>query len=161
MLIWTNFDSFAIEYLISILLQKFHFAVEVVLNSLETRKGLELVFRLQFLYNFMMELFLLEYDINWPNFMNRVRLLPKYSVKCISCFMLRCLMRSWNLKIWNSKIWFSPERKELLKWNKKHLTGDKKHLTGGKKVWQVLSFRLKKQTSKNVAGTTFSILRKL
>ena len=42
MLIWTNFDSFAITYL------KFHFSIEVVLNSLETQKGLELVFRPHF-----------------------------------------------------------------------------------------------------------------
>ena len=44
MLIWTNFDSLAITYLSS-LLQKFHFPIEVVLNSLQTQKGLELVFR--------------------------------------------------------------------------------------------------------------------
>ena len=44
MLIWTNFDSFAIKYLISRLLQKFHFPTEVVFNSLETQMGLELVF---------------------------------------------------------------------------------------------------------------------
>ena len=44
MLIWTNFDSFAIIYLSS-LFQKFHFPIEAVLNSLQTQKGLELVFR--------------------------------------------------------------------------------------------------------------------
>ena len=48
MLIWTNFDSFAITYL-SGLLQKFHFPIEVVLNSLQTQKSLELVFRPQVL----------------------------------------------------------------------------------------------------------------
>ena len=48
MQIWTNFDSFAIAYLSS-LLQKFHFLTVVVLNSLQTEKGLELVFRPQFL----------------------------------------------------------------------------------------------------------------
>ena len=34
---------------ISMLLQKFHFPIEVVVNSLQTQKGLELFFRLQFL----------------------------------------------------------------------------------------------------------------
>ena len=45
MLIWTIFDSFAITSNISSLLQKFHFSIETVLNSLQTQKGLELVFR--------------------------------------------------------------------------------------------------------------------
>ena len=45
MLIWTNFDSFGVTYLIL----KFHFPIEIVLNSLKTREGPELVFRLQFL----------------------------------------------------------------------------------------------------------------
>ena len=49
------------------------------------------------------------------------------------------------MNIWNFKIWFSRERKELLKWNKKTLF----------LVSQILSFRLKKQTSKNIADTTF------
>ena len=44
MLIWTNFNSFAITYL-SGLLQKFDFPIEVVANSLQTQKGLGLVFR--------------------------------------------------------------------------------------------------------------------
>ena len=45
MLIWSNFEGFAITYL-SRLLQKFHFPIEVVPNSLEIQKGLELVSRL-------------------------------------------------------------------------------------------------------------------
>ena len=48
MLIWTSFDSFTIIYLSS-LLQKFHFLIEVVPNSLQTQKDLEVAFRLQFL----------------------------------------------------------------------------------------------------------------
>ena len=32
--LWTNLDSFATTYLMSSLLQKLHFPVEVVLNSL-------------------------------------------------------------------------------------------------------------------------------
>ena len=43
MLIWTNFNSFAITYL-SRLLQKFYFPIEVVVDSLQTQKDLELVF---------------------------------------------------------------------------------------------------------------------
>ena len=43
MLIWTNFDSYYISDLSS-LLQKFHFPIELVLNSLQAQKGLELVF---------------------------------------------------------------------------------------------------------------------
>ena len=76
MLILINFDSSAITYLRR-LLKKIHFSVEVVVNSLQTQKGLELVFRLYFLQNFLMKLFLLEHDINWPNYINRPCLLPK------------------------------------------------------------------------------------
>ena len=48
MLIWTNLDSFAITYLIR-LLQKFHFPIDIVVNSYQTQKDQELVFRLHFL----------------------------------------------------------------------------------------------------------------
>ena len=58
MLIWINFDSFAITYLSS-LLQKFHFPIEIMLNSLQTQKGLELVFSPQFLQEYFDEIFLL------------------------------------------------------------------------------------------------------
>ena len=47
---------------------------------------------------------------------------PSYSVKCISCFILRNLMMPWNFNLQNTKTWFSWEWKELLKWNKKHLS---------------------------------------
>ena len=47
--IWTNFGSFPIKYDISRLLQIFDFTIEVVLNSLKTQKGLELILRTQFL----------------------------------------------------------------------------------------------------------------
>ena len=63
MLIWTNFDSFAIIYL-SRLLQKFHFPMKVVLNSLQTKKSLDLVLRLQFLLNVLIKLFPVEYNMN-------------------------------------------------------------------------------------------------
>ena len=54
MLIWTNISSFAIIY-ISSSLQNF----EVILNSLQTKKDLELVFRSQFLQKFL----LIFYDV--------------------------------------------------------------------------------------------------
>ena len=69
MLIWTNFYRF--------LIQKFHLPVEVMLHTLPTQKSLELVIRPQFLYNFLMKFFLLQYDINWPNFINKLYPLPK------------------------------------------------------------------------------------
>ena len=51
--IWTNFDSFANTYYQKLLsVQKFHFPVEVVFNSLPTKKGLELVFRSQVFVEF-------------------------------------------------------------------------------------------------------------
>ena len=58
MLIWTNFDRLAIKKSnISILLQKFHFPIEVMLHSLQTQKGLELVFRTQFFLKSFDEVF--------------------------------------------------------------------------------------------------------
>ena len=42
---------------ISSLLQNFHFPIVVVLNSLQTKKDLELVFRPQFLVEFLNEIF--------------------------------------------------------------------------------------------------------
>ena len=53
MVIFTNFDSLAITYPpnMSRLLQTFHFPIEVVSTSLQTQKGLELIFRSQFLWN--------------------------------------------------------------------------------------------------------------
>ena len=42
MLIWTNLCTFAITYrVLSILLHKFHFPVEIVLNFLQTQNGLD------------------------------------------------------------------------------------------------------------------------
>ena len=43
---------------------------------------------------------------------------PSYSIKCVSCFMLKHLMMPWHLNIWKFKIWLSQEWQELLKWNK-------------------------------------------
>ena len=53
---------------------------------MQTEKGLELVFKLQFLYNFLIKFFLFQYDINWPNFINITECVyfPSNSLKCIS-----------------------------------------------------------------------------
>ena len=75
MLIWTNFDSFATKYVIKV--DYFKDLIFQQRLSLETQKGLELVFRKQFLKNFSMKLLPLEYDINWPNLIKRLCLLPK------------------------------------------------------------------------------------
>ena len=56
--------------------------------------------------------------MNWSNCITKLCLLSKssYSVKYISCFMLRHFMTPWHLNIWKVKIWLSQEQKELLKW---------------------------------------------
>ena len=61
MKIWTNFIVLLLH--ISRLLQKFHFPQEIVLNSLQTSKGFELVFRSQFLQSYLIKIFLFQYDI--------------------------------------------------------------------------------------------------
>ena len=117
-----------------------------MLNSLQTQKGLELVFRSQFLENLLIIFFLLQYDINWPNFINRLCWHPKLFSKT---YFLVCaepfddFMKFENLKFWNL-IFSRTQRAFEVKWKTFFL------------VSQVLSFRLKKQTSKNVADTTFT-----
>ena len=85
----------------------------------------------------------------WPNFITRLCLLSTLFSKMGFMFLgiSRHLMTSWHLNIWKYKIWLSQERKELSKWKEKHF------------VSQVLSFRLTKQASENVADTTFKFLR--
>ena len=46
-------------------------------NSLKIKKGLEQVSRSHFSYNFLIKMFLLQYYINWSNFITRQFLLPK------------------------------------------------------------------------------------
>ena len=76
MKIWTSFIVLLLH--VSRLLQKFHFPKEIVLNSLQKSTGFELVFRSQFLKSYLIKIFLFQYDINWPNFINRMCLLPKF-----------------------------------------------------------------------------------
>ena len=54
-------------------------------HSLKTKKVLELVFRPHFSYIFLMNFFLLQCYINWPNFITRLCLLPKLFSKM--CFV--------------------------------------------------------------------------
>ena len=60
--------------------------------------------------------------------------------------MLGHLMMSCHLIIWKVKIRISQERKELSRWKKSFFL-----------VSQVLPFRHKKWTNKNVADTTFKV----
>ena len=53
--------------------------------SLIIKKGLELVSRSHFSYNFLIKIFLLYYHINWSNFITRLCLLPQVFSKM--CFM--------------------------------------------------------------------------
>ena len=81
MLIWTNSDSFGCTYLSS-LLEKFHFPVGVVLNSLQTQKDLELVFTLQFLWSFSLNLFLCNMAKTSQILLTDCIYFQTYSVKC-------------------------------------------------------------------------------
>ena len=55
-------------------------------------------------------------------------------------------MTSWHLNIWKVKIWLFREQNDISKWNKKHIF-----------LFQKCSlFRLTKQTSNNVVGTTLN-----
>ena len=59
-------------------------------DSLKIRKGLELVSRSHFYYNFLIKFF-------WPNFITKLCLLPNLSVKYASCFSLGIW---WRHNIW-------------------------------------------------------------
>ena len=66
--------------------------------------------------------------------------LSRYQIKCVIEFLFRQLMTSWNLRFFfdpllkqwptgrkrgkdrSTKNWISRERKELFRWNKKHLS---------------------------------------
>ena len=60
--------------------------MEVMLNSLQMQKDLGLVFRLQFFKKFLINFFLLQFDINWANFIYRLCLLPKLFSKMYFLF---------------------------------------------------------------------------
>ena len=60
-------------------------------DSLKIKKVLELVSRPNFSNNFLIKKFI------WHVYF------PSYSIKCVSCFMLRHFMTSWHLNIWKFK----------------------------------------------------------
>ena len=91
-------------------------------DSLKIKKDLELVSRRYFPCTFLIKFFFCH--VTWTSQISSPDWVyfPSYLAKCVSCFMLRHLMTSWHLNIWKVKIWLSQERKELLKWNKKHFS---------------------------------------
>ena len=122
-----------------------------MLSSLQTQNGLELIFRSQvlniFLINFLFCNMTSTGQISSSSFIIKFSLsnfFLSYSVKCISCFMLRHWMTSWNLNVWNTK----REPKKLLKWNQKHFP----------KFHKCSPWDLKKKTRKNVASATFKVI---
>ena len=66
-------------------------------DSLKIKKVLELVSRPHFSNNFSIKQFILHVYF------------PSYSIKCVSCFMLRHFMTSWHLNIWKFKDSLSQE----------------------------------------------------
>ena len=98
---------------ISRLLQKFQFPIdEVVLNFCKL-KWVWNRFSGPSFCGFFDKFFLLSCDLNWSNFINILRFLPKFFRKM---YFLFC---AWAfddvVKSKNFKIWFSRERKEVLK----------------------------------------------
>ena len=89
---------YIITYLSS-LLQKCHLLIQLVLNSLQTQKDLELVFRLQFFQNFLVIFFFCNMTQTGQISSTDCVYFPSHSVEYFSCFMLRPLMMSQNLNI--------------------------------------------------------------
>ena len=74
-------------------------------------------FQAVFLYNFLSKLFLLEYDINRPSFINKLCLLPQLFSKMYFLFyawVFDDVMKFENVDFWN--LIFSRTKK-FLKWN--------------------------------------------
>ena len=101
------------------------------------KRGLELVSLPHFLHNFWRKIFLLLYSINWPNFIVWLPLLCE--ILGNMCIAIVCkpgcdvmnfevnLIFLINLFFLNdqrvmTKTWISWERKELLRWNRKHFS---------------------------------------
>ena len=94
MLIWANLIVLLLHISYKQVAAKisFHVPAEVVLNSLQTQNGLELVSRSQFFYNFFIKCFFFVkfFQISLTDCVY----FPSYSVKCISFFTFRHLMKS-------------------------------------------------------------------
>ena len=88
MLIWTNFDSFAVAYLIQVVdcFKNFIFQQRWCLQFFANKKGPGTTFPAAFFVEFVDEITSLEYDINRPNFINRLCLLPTLSSKMYFLF---------------------------------------------------------------------------
>ena len=112
------------------------------------KRGPELVSLPHFPHNFWRKIFLLVYSINWPNFLVWLPLLCEIlgnmciASICISCceamnfevnlmFLIK-LFFLHNQKVM-TKIEISWERKELLRWNKKHFSSILKGFQSRKK----------------------------
>ena len=146
MLICTNFDSFAITYnkwIASII----SFQRLCLILCKHKRTWNQSLGR-SFCRMFLMKLFLLEHYINWANFITSLCLLPKLFSKMYFLIQAQAfddVMKSENLKFSNlifsrTKRAFEVKQKTLFL------------------VSQVLSFRIKKQSSKNLADTTFKYM---
>ena len=83
------------------LASKIWFSIELVLNSLETQKDLELVFWLQFLQNFDNFFLFFLFDINWLNFIKRLCLLPKLVSKMYFLFYRHLMMYTMKFEYLN------------------------------------------------------------
>ena len=125
---------------------------------MKIKKGLELVSRPHFSYNFLIKnyfvfcknYFIKLFCINWPNFITRLRFLPKLFN---NMFRASCLGIWWRHDIWISKMLKSDYLK-----NAKSFRREIKSIF---LVSPLLFFRHTKQTSKNVADTTFKPVFKI
>ena len=87
MRIQTNFDSFAITYLIQVdCFKNFIFQQRLWLILCKHKRAQNCFLGLNFCKIFLMQLFLLDYDISWPNFINKTCLLPKLFSKMYLLF---------------------------------------------------------------------------
>ena len=101
MLISTNFDSFAIKYVIQVDCFKFLIFQQRLCLILAKTRGPGTSFQDAVFVNFFMKLYLLKYDINWSNFINRLCLLPKIFSKMYFLFYAQAFddaMKFENLK---------------------------------------------------------------
>ena len=113
-------------------------AIAVLVYIAKLKRGLALAVDAHFLHDFSIKMFLIWYSYNGQSSNVTPYFLRKIS-KCVIRLLLPQLMMSWilrffldqPLKEWltgrkrgkdkNTKTWISRERKDLFRWNKKHL----------------------------------------
>ena len=78
-------------------------------DSWKIKKGLELVSRPYFSYNFLIKTFFCNFTGTGQISLSDCVYFPSCSLK-------------WHLNTWKVKIWLSHKRKELSKWNKNHFS---------------------------------------